>query len=203
MATKKKSPPARKPAPTKRRTSARKPERAAQFPAIEKKHGKPVSHWLKLLAPLRGRPYAEQMALLQGRHRFSRNHANAVVMYFRGSTSSRRVSTLAEFIAQCPGERGATIKKIFAVARKSHPDAHVVIAWNQPMLKVGDQYIFGVSATKEYLLFGIWNQDVHKQLADRFTGLVQLKKTVRLPADWKVDAKLLDDIVKLSVGARR
>jgi uncharacterized protein YdhG (YjbR/CyaY superfamily) len=203
VATKKKSPPARKPASTTARTSARKPERSAHFPAIEKKHGKPVAHWLKLLAPLRGRPYTEQMALLQSRHRFSRNHANAVVMYFRGSTSSRRVSTLAEFIAQCPGERGATIKKIFAVACTSHPDAHVVIAWNQPMLKVGDQYIFGVSATKEYLLFGIWNHDVHKQLADRFTGLVQLKKTVRLPADWKVDTKLLHDIVKLSVGARR
>ena len=181
----------------------RKPERSAHFPAIEKKHGKPVSHWLKLLAPLRGRPYTEQMALLQGRHRFSRNHANAVVMYFRGSTSSRQVSTLAEFIAQCPGERGATIKKIFAVARKSHPDAHVVIAWNQPMLKVGDHYIFGVSATKDYLLFGIWNQDVRERLADRFTGLMQLKKTVRLPADWKVDIKLLNDIVRLSVGARR
>jgi len=26
---------------------------------------------------------------------------------------------------------------------------------------------------------------------------------VRLPADWKVDTKLLDDIVRLSVGARR
>ena len=203
MAKKEKSPPVRKPARTKGRTSTRKPERSAQFPAIEKKHGKPVSHWLKLLAPLRGRPYTEQMALLQGRHRFSRNHANAVVMYFRGSTSSRRVSTLAEYIAQCPGERGATIKKIFAVARKSHPDAYVAIAWNQPMLKVGDQYIFGVSATKEYLLFGIWNQDVRKQLAGRFTGLVQLKMTVRLPADWKVDTKLLHDIVKLSVGARR
>ncbi|MEY3575557.1 MAG: hypothetical protein RLZZ88_700, partial [Actinomycetota bacterium] len=55
----------------------------------------------------------------------------------------------------------------------------------------------------EYLLFGIWNQDVRKQLAGRFTGLVELKKTVRLPADWKVDTKLLDDIVRLSVGARR
>jgi hypothetical protein len=71
------------------------------------------------------------------------------------------------------------------------------------MLKVGDHYIFGVSATKDYLLFGIWNQDVHKQLANRFTGLMQLKKTVRLPADWKVDTKLLNDIVRLSVGARR
>ena len=199
VASKKKSPPARKP----NRTSARKPERSAHFPAIEKKHGKPATHWLKLLAPLRGRPYTEQMALLQGQHGFSRTHANALVMHFRGSTSSQRVSTLAQFIAQYPGERGATIKKIFAVACKSHRDAHVVIAWNQPMLKVGDQYIFGVSATKEYLLFGIWNQDVHRQLVDRFTGLVQLKKTVRLPADWKVDVKLLNDIVKLSVGARR
>lgn len=191
MATKKKS------------QLARKPERSAQFPAIEKKHGKPVSHWLKLLTPLRGRPYAEQMALLQGRHRFSRNHANAVVMYFRGSKSSRRFSNLAEYVAQCPGARANTLKKIFAAARKAHRSAEVVIAWNQPMLKVGEKYVFGVSAMKEYLLLGIFDNDVRKQMAPRFKDYEQNKKTVRLPADWKVDAALLEEIVHRTTGASR
>jgi len=183
--------------------TTKSPERSSFFPAIEKKHGKPASHWLKLLAPLRGRPYAEQMALLQGRHGFSRAHANALVMYFRGSKSSRRFSTLAEYVAKHPDERGATLKKIFAAARKANRDAEVVIAWNQPMLKVGDTYVFGVSAMKTYLLLGIFDADVRKQMAPRFQDYEQNKKTVRLPSDWKVDAKLLEEIVVRTVGTSR
>lgn len=183
--------------------TTKSPERSSFFPAIEKKHGKPASHWLKLLAPLRGRPYAEQMALLQGRHGFSRAHANALVMYFRGSKSSRRFSTLAEYVAKHPDERGATLKKIFAAARKANRDAEVVIAWNQPMLKVGDTYVFGVSAMKTYLLLGIFDADVRKQMAPRFKDYEQNKKTVRLPSDWKVDAKLLEEIVVRTVGTSR
>lgn len=179
------------------------PERSAHFPAIEKKHGKPASHWLKLLAPLRGKPYADQMALLQGRHGFSRTHANAVVMYFRGSKSSRRFSNLAEYVAQCPGVRANTLKKIFAAARKAHRSAEVVIAWNQPMLKVGEKYVFGVLAMKEYLLLGIFDNDVRKQMAPRFKDYEQNKKTVRLPADWKVDAALLEEIVHRTTGTSR
>ena len=183
--------------------TTKSPERSSFFPAIEKKHGKPASHWLKLLTPLRGRPYAEQMALLQGRHGFSRAHANALVMYFRGSKSSRRFSTLAEYVAKHPDERGATLKKIFAAARKANRDAEVVIAWNQPMLKVGDTYVFGVSAIKTYLLLGIFDADVRKQMAPRFQDYEQNKKTVRLPSDWKVDAKLLEEIVVRTVGTSR
>ena len=180
--------------------SVKNPERSSFFPAIEKKHGKPAAHWLKLLAPLHGRPYVEQMALLQGRHGFSRTHANALVMYFRGSKSSRRFSTLAEYVAKHPDQRGVTLKKIFSVARKAHPHAEVVIAWNQPMLKVGDTYVFGVSATKTYLLLGIFSNEVRKQMAARFKDYEQNKKTVRLPADWKVDARLLEEIVLRSTG---
>ena len=180
--------------------TTRSPERSSFFPAIEKKHGKPAAHWLKLLAPLRGRPYAEQMALLQGRYGISRTHANALVMYFRGSKSSRRFATLAEYVAKHPDQRGATIRQIFAAARKAHRNAEVVIAWNQPMLKVGETYVFGVSAMKTYLLLGIFSNDVRKQMTARFKDYEQNKKTVRLPADWKVDAKLLEEIVVRSTG---
>ena len=140
------------------------------------------------------------MALLQGRHGFSRTHANALVMYFRGSKSSRRFSTLAEYVAKHPDQRGVTIRQIFAAARKAHRNAEVVIAWNQPMLKVGETYVFGVSAMKTYLLLGIFSNDVRKQMTARFKDYEQNKKTVRLPADWKVDAKLLEEIVVRSTG---
>jgi hypothetical protein len=71
------------------------------------------------------------------------------------------------------------------------------------MLKVGDTYVFGVSAMKTYLLLGIFDDDVRKQMATRFKDYEQNKKTVRLPADWKVDAKLLEEIVVRTVGTTR
>ena len=58
----------------------------------------------------------------------------------------------------------------------------------------------GVSAMKTYLLLGIFSNDVRKQMTARFKDYDQNKKTVRLPADWKVDAKLLGEIVVRSVG---
>ena len=70
--------------------AARDPQRASHFPAIEKKHGQPMSYWFGVMAELEARKYPEQMAYLQENHGFSRAHANALIMHSRGSTSSRR-----------------------------------------------------------------------------------------------------------------
>ena len=77
-------------------------DRTRHFAAIERKHGLPASHWLGLLAELGEAKYPEQMALLQEGHGFSRDHANALVMYHRGSPSSRR------FTRPCRGATGPT-----------------------------------------------------------------------------------------------
>ena len=56
---------------------------------------------------------------------------------------------------------------------------------------------------KEYLLLGIFDNDVRKQMAPRFKDYEQNKKTVRLPANWKVDAALLEEIVHRTTGTSR
>jgi hypothetical protein len=57
-------------------------DRSQFFPAIEKKHGLPVSHWLSELSELGEAKYPEQIAYLRENHGFSQAHANAVVMHF-------------------------------------------------------------------------------------------------------------------------
>jgi uncharacterized protein len=71
-----------------------------------------------------------------------------------------------------------------------------VIAWNQPMLKSGDQYVFGLSTTKSYILLGPWSKNAVTVFAKELKNYETNKKTIIVPSDWKVDATLLNKFVK-------
>jgi uncharacterized protein YdhG (YjbR/CyaY superfamily) len=170
-------------------------DRAAHFPAIEKKHGKPVQFWLRELADLGDAKYQDQIDLLRERHGFSQTHANAVVMYHRGSTTSRRVDTPEAYLAALDEPKRTTARAIFAAITAKYPDLELVIAWNQPMLKRGKDYVFGLSAAKAHLLIAPWG-GISDTVRARLKGLKANKKTIRVPVDWKVDAPLLRLMVK-------
>ena len=89
--------------------------REAHFPGIEKRTGKPMSHWHTVMAGLAGATYEEQMAVLQAEHGFTRTHANALVMFTKGSTTSRRVDTVDAFIAALPEPQATTVRRVFTV----------------------------------------------------------------------------------------
>lgn len=76
---------------------AKNPSRQAHFPAIEKRYGEKMAHWLKVMARLEGKKYPEQIAHLKENYGFSQAHANALVIFSRGSESSQRFSTPTEF----------------------------------------------------------------------------------------------------------
>jgi uncharacterized protein YdhG (YjbR/CyaY superfamily) len=171
------------------------PDRSSYFPAIEKKHGQPMSYWFDVMAEISDRKYPEQMAYLQENHGFSRAHANALVLYSRGSTTSRRFATLDDYLVGVDDQKAATVRAIFSAITAKYRNLETVIAWNQPMLKQGTEYIIGVSVAKQHILIGPWGNDVIARFADRLTGYEINKKTIRVPVDWKPDAKLLRDIV--------
>lgn len=51
------------------------------FPSIEKKYGKPVSHWFAILAAAGDRKHMELVGLLKAEHKLGHGHANALVAY--------------------------------------------------------------------------------------------------------------------------
>jgi uncharacterized protein YdhG (YjbR/CyaY superfamily) len=170
-------------------------DRSSHFPAIEKKHGKPMSHWHRVMKRVADGKYDEQMALLMGEHGFSRTHANALVMWTRGSTTSRRHSDVEGYLATVDEVAAATMRRIFAALRREFPRVQTVMAWNQPMLKHGDRYVFGASVSARHITIAPWDAGVLVTLAPRLVGYHVNKKTVRVPVDWKVDRALLRDMV--------
>jgi uncharacterized protein len=167
-------------------------DRTKFFPAIEKKHGGPISAWIERLAQLGDAKYAEQIAFLRENHGFSQAHANALVMYVRGSTTSKRFKDPAGYFASIDDAAARTAKAIFAAIGQAHPELDLVIAWNQPMLRTSDgKYVFGLSASKRHILLNPFSVDVLGAFKDELQGFEVNKNTFRVPLDWDVDAALL------------
>ncbi len=178
----------------------RNPDRASYFPAIEKKHGLPMTYWFEEMAKISDLKYPEQIAYLRENHGFSQAHANALVLYSRGSTSSRRFDTLDEYLAPHDETKRATVTSILTAIMDKYPGMEIVIAWNQPMLKLDGEYIFGLSVQKNHITLAPWGDHVLERFAARLSGYTVNKKTFTVPVDWKVDKKLLRDMAAARIA---
>jgi uncharacterized protein len=169
--------------------------RDSYFPAIEKKYGHPMAHWHGVMKQLEGRKYAEQMAHLMDQHGFTRAHANALVMFSRGSHSARRFDGPEDYFANLDPDAAATMRSVFTYLLDTFTGLDLVIAWNQPMLKHGSRYVFGMSAAKRHLLLAPWGEGILASLADRLDGYTVNKKTIQVPISWDIDTGLLHDMI--------
>ena len=158
-----------------------------------------MSHWFAQMEKVAGKKYPEQIAFLRENHGFSQAHANALVMYTRGSKSSKRFNTLEQYLEPFDAVKKKTVKSIFKAIKAKYPKMELVIAWNQPMLKLGDDYVFGVTVLKNHILMAPWSKDVIAQFEDQLGDYKVNKKTIQVPVDWKVNAKLLQDMARARV----
>ena len=159
-----------------------------------------MAYWFKVMAKLEGKKYPEQVAHLRENYGFSQAHANALVMYSRGSESSKRFETPAQYYKTVTPQQAKTMKAIFKAITTKFPQLELVIAWNQPMVKLDKHYIFGASASTKHVLIAPWDQKVLKEFAPKFTEGNALKKTIQLPNDWEVDTKLIQAVIKASLS---
>jgi uncharacterized protein YdhG (YjbR/CyaY superfamily) len=180
--------------------AATNPDRASYFPAIEKKYGLPMSFWFERMQEVAGQKYPEQIAYLRENHGFSQTHANALVLYSRGSTTAKRFNTVDEYLAQFDESKRKTVLDIFVAITSKYPKLDPVIAWNQPMLKLGSQYVFGATVLKNHILLAPWSKDVLGAFSERLSTYEVNKKTFKIPVDWKVDKKLIRDMVAARIA---
>ncbi len=172
-------------------------DREKFFPAIEKRYGEKMAYWFAVMKKLEGKKYPEQIAFLRENYGFSQAHANAVVMYSRGSTSSKRHDTPADYFKSIDPKQAQKVREIFKVIKDKFPELELVIAWNQPMLKSGKEYVFGASVSKNHISIAPWG-DVLKTFAPKFEkleGVRVTKKTIAVPNDWEVEVKLVQSMV--------
>jgi uncharacterized protein YdhG (YjbR/CyaY superfamily) len=175
---------------------AKDPSREAHFPLIEKKYGEPMKYWFKVMEKIKDQKYPEQIAHLRENYGFSQNHANALVMYSRGSKTTRKYETPSEYYKSIDPVQAKTLRKVFRILGAKFPELETVIAWNQPMMRIDTKYVFGASVAKNHILIAPFNAEVLKKMAKDLSGYKVNKKTVAVPNDWAVDEKLIIKMVK-------
>ncbi len=153
-----------------------------------------MSYWFEVMSQIGDRKYADQTAYLREDHGFSQAHANALVLYSRGSTSSRRYASFDGFLAPLDEPKQKTVRAIFDSIMAAYPDLELVIAWNQPMVKLNTHYVFGVSVAKNHITIAPMGDGIIEDFNDRLTDYKVNKKTIQVPVDWKIDNNLLRDM---------
>ena len=174
--------------------------RESHFPAIEKRYGEKMAYWFKVMAKLEGKKYPEQVAHLRENYGFSQAHANALVMYSRGSESSKRFETPAQYYKTVTPQQAKTMKAIFKAITTKFPQLELVIAWNKPMIKYKEKYIFGAWAGKSYILLAPFDAELLEDFSDKLAEYKVNKKTFQVPSDWDVDSKLILAITKAAIA---
>jgi len=172
------------------------PDRTSFFPAIERKHGKPITEWIALVQTLDDSSYKARMAVLQENHGFSRTHANALVLYCRGSQSAHRFGSVDDYLADHDAVKQQTVRRILAVVKTHFPAAETVIAWNQPMIRLDGRYVFGLGVFKNHILIAPYDTDVLEEMRDRLSAFKVNKETIQVPVDWEVDDELIRDLIQ-------
>ncbi len=88
------------------------------------------------------------------------------------------------------------MKAIFAVIQKKYPQLELVIAWNQPMLRIGKQTIFGMSASSNHITINPFSKDVLHNHEEKLAKFVVNKHTFQVPLNWKPNSALLHSLVR-------
>jgi uncharacterized protein YdhG (YjbR/CyaY superfamily) len=175
-------------------------DRSKFFPAIEKKHGEKITFWIKRLKELETDKYPDQIAYLKENYGFSQTHANALVMYVRGSTTSKRIDSPDTYFSGLDTKTVKTMKAVFAAVTAKHKGLELVMAWNQPMLRLGKEYIIGLSVSKNHITINPFSVDALEKNLKKLEPYTVNKHTFQVPLDWKVDAVLLASLAKVRVS---
>ena len=175
-------------------------DRSKFFPAIEKKHGEKITFWIKRLKELETSKYPEQIAYLKENYGFSQAHANALVMYFRGSTTSKRFDGPDSYFKKLEPQTAKTMKAIFGVVTAKHKGLELVMAWNQPMLRSGKEYVIGLSVSKNHITINPFSTDALNKNLKKLEPYTVNKHTFQVPLDWKADAALLSSLAKVRLA---
>jgi uncharacterized protein YdhG (YjbR/CyaY superfamily) len=105
-----------------------------------------------------------------------------------------------QYLAQFDEVKQQTVLDVFGAITSKYSKLEIVIAWNQPMLKLDTQYVFGATVLKNHILLAPWSKDVLEAFSERLAGYEVNKKTFKIPVDWKVDKKLLLDMVAARIS---
>lgn len=107
-----------------------------------------------------------------------------------------KFSSVEDYLASQDPTKEKTLRSIVDFILTQFPELESKISWNVPTLHRKGKYVVGLAAYKNHLTFSPWSPRVMEDFKERLGKFVVFKNCFQIPVDWKVDKKLLKDLVR-------
>ena len=110
-----------------------------------------------------------------------------------------KFSSFEEFYGSLPADQEQAIRRLVNFVAQRRTDLELVIAWNQPMFKLGRAYIIGFMPTKNHINLLTVTDTPVTAFAERIQSFTHGTRSIALPFDWQIDGQLVDDIIEFRI----
>ena len=104
--------------------------------------------------------------------------------------------SIEEYLASQDSAKARTLRSIIDFILTQFPELESKISWNVPTIHRNGEYVVGLAAYKHHLTFSAWSPGIIEDFRGRLGGFVVFKNCFQLPVDWKMDRKLVKDLVR-------
>ncbi len=110
--------------------------------------------------------------------------------------NSPKFNSVEEYLASVDPAKKRTLGSVIDLILTQFPELESKISWNVPMIHRNGKYVFAVGAFKHHLTLAPWSPRVIKDFKVRLGKFVVWKNCFQIPVDWKIDRKLVKDLVR-------
>jgi uncharacterized protein len=109
---------------------------------------------------------------------------------------SPRFNSVEEYLASQDPTKERTLRSIIDFILTQFPELESKISWNVPTIHRNGKYVVGLAAYKHHLTFSAWSPRIIEDFKVRLAKFVVWKNCFQIPVDWKIDRKLVRDLVR-------
>jgi uncharacterized protein YdhG (YjbR/CyaY superfamily) len=110
--------------------------------------------------------------------------------------SSLRFKSVEDYLASQDPVKRRTLRSVIDYILTEFPELESKISWNVPNIHRKGKYVFGLAAYKNHLTLAPWSPRIIKDVKARLGKYVVWKYCFQIPVDWKIDKKLVKDLVQ-------
>jgi uncharacterized protein YdhG (YjbR/CyaY superfamily) len=120
----------------------------------------------------------------------------------RKETKSPRFNSVEEYLASLESEpdghstKATTLRSVIDLILAEFPELESKISWNVPTIHRNGKYVVGLAAYKNHLTLAPWSPRVIEDFKTRLGKFVVKANCFQIPVDWKIDKKLVKDLVR-------
>jgi len=110
--------------------------------------------------------------------------------------STPRFDSVEEYLTSVDPTKERTLRSVIDLILTQFPQLESKISWNVPTIHRNGKYVVGLAAFKNHLTFSAWSPRVIEDFKVRLGKFVVMKNCFQIPVDWKIDRKLVKDLVR-------